>query len=129
MRINEDSERRMSPDQGLAARLGSVHSIFTSANGVIGVPVQAQDAGQTGRLAKECNAEWHGKRPVPFGLRPKKPCAALQSLAGRAAPASFCAWIKAFLPSNASCKNTVNRPYDQVLREKRMPTTGATHDA
>ena len=37
------------------------------------------------------NTEWRPRTPVPFGLLPKTPIAALQSLAGRPARLRLCA--------------------------------------
>jgi hypothetical protein len=56
--------------------------MFPSAKGVKTTPIKARDAGQTGCLAWERNDEWRCFHPFPFGLQPKRPCAALQSLAG-----------------------------------------------
>jgi hypothetical protein len=65
-------------------------------------PIQARDEAQTGRLGEECNNEWRFFQPVPFGLRPKRPCAALRSLAGGTTPAAFRALRMTFLIRNAS---------------------------
>jgi hypothetical protein len=51
----------------------------------VGGPIRAPEAAQTGRPREEGNAQWRPKPPVPFGLLPKTPIAALQSLAGQAA--------------------------------------------
>ena len=53
-----------------------------NANEWQGPPIKADDEAKTGRLRKEDNAEWRLMPPVPFGLQPKTPIAALQSLAG-----------------------------------------------
>jgi len=72
-----------------ARSLGPVHTISASANGWHRVPIEALDEVQTGRLHEECNEEWRPRRPVPFGLLPKWPCASLRSLAGRPARLRF----------------------------------------
>jgi hypothetical protein len=56
--------------------------MFANANGVKTAPIKARDDAQTGRLGEERNAEWRRFYPIPFGLRSKRPCAALQSLDG-----------------------------------------------
>ena len=56
-----------------------------NANGRHGAPIKAADEAKTGRLREENNAEWRPKAPVPFGLLPKTPIAALRSLAGQPA--------------------------------------------
>jgi hypothetical protein len=52
------------------------------ANGWPGAPIAAADEGKTSSLAEESNKEWRPGAPVPFGLLPKTPIAALQRLAG-----------------------------------------------
>ena len=54
----------------------------TNANGWPGAPIKAADEAKTERLREENNAEWRPRPPVPSGLLPKTPIAALQSLAG-----------------------------------------------
>jgi hypothetical protein len=44
-------------------------------------PIKAQDEAKTGGLDEDGNAEWRPRTPVPFGLLPKTPIAALQRLA------------------------------------------------
>jgi len=53
-----------------------------NANGWHGAPIKAADEAKTERLREENNAEWRAMPPVPSGLLPKTPIAALQSLAG-----------------------------------------------
>jgi hypothetical protein len=53
-----------------------------NANGRHGPTVKADDDAKTGRLREEDNAEWRPRAPVPFGLLPKTPIAALRRLAG-----------------------------------------------
>ncbi len=53
-----------------------------NASGRPGAPIEAPDEAKTGRLGKEGNEEWRAGSPAPFGLLPKTPIAALQSLAG-----------------------------------------------
>jgi hypothetical protein len=53
-----------------------------NANERHGAPIKALDDANTGRLREECNEEWRPKALVPFGLLPKAPVTALQSLAG-----------------------------------------------
>jgi hypothetical protein len=62
-----------------------------NANGWSGPPIKAADEAKTGRLREEDNAEWRPKTPVPFGLLPKTPIAALQSLAGFPTRLRLCA--------------------------------------
>jgi hypothetical protein len=45
-------------------------------------PIAAADEAKTGSLGEESNKEWRRRPPVPFGLRPKAPIAALQRLDG-----------------------------------------------
>jgi len=61
------------------------------ANGCPGAPIKAQDEAKTSGLGEDGNTEWRRKAPVPFGLLPKTPIAALQSLAGRRARLRLCA--------------------------------------
>jgi len=53
-----------------------------NANGWHGAPIAAADEAKTGGLGEEGNKEWRPMPPVPFGLLPKTPIAALQRLAG-----------------------------------------------
>jgi hypothetical protein len=53
-----------------------------NANGGHGVPIAAADEAKTSGLGEESNKEWRLRAPVPFGLLPKTPIAALQRLAG-----------------------------------------------
>jgi hypothetical protein len=53
-----------------------------NANEWRGPPITADDEAKTGRLRVEDNAVWRPRALVPFGLLPKTPSAALQSLAG-----------------------------------------------
>jgi hypothetical protein len=53
-----------------------------NANGWPAAPIKAADEAKTGRLREETNAKWRRRAPVPFGLLPKTPIAALQMLAG-----------------------------------------------
>ncbi|HXX85254.1 MAG TPA: hypothetical protein VEN29_14885, partial [Casimicrobiaceae bacterium] len=43
------------------------------------------DEAKTSGLGEDGNTEWRPRTPVPFGLLPKMPIAALQSLVGRPA--------------------------------------------
>jgi hypothetical protein len=54
----------------------------THANRWHAVPIAAADEAKTGGLGEESNKEWRRRPPVPFGLLPKKPIAALRTLAG-----------------------------------------------
>jgi len=56
-----------------------------------GAPIKAQDEAKTRGLGEDGNTEWRPRAPVPFGLLPKTPIAALQSLAGRRARLRLCA--------------------------------------
>jgi len=62
-----------------------------NANGCSEAAIKARDEAKTGRLGEECNEEWRLRARVPFGLLPKTPIAALQSLAGRPARLRLCA--------------------------------------
>jgi len=53
-----------------------------NANGWHGAPIAAADDAKTGGLGEESNKEWRPRAPVPVGLLPKTPIAALQRLAG-----------------------------------------------
>jgi len=72
-----------------------------NANGSHGVPIEAPDAVQTGRLRKEGNEEWRPMRPVPFGLLSKRPCASLRRLTGRTPAFAFAPRAWPFRPCNA----------------------------
>ncbi|HXX84086.1 MAG TPA: hypothetical protein VEN29_08890, partial [Casimicrobiaceae bacterium] len=61
------------------------------ANGCPGAPIKAQDEAKTSGLGEDGNTEWRPRTPVPFGLLPKTPITALQSLAGRPARLRLCA--------------------------------------
>ena len=52
-----------------------------NANGWSEAPIEAPDEAKTGRLREEGNDESRPKPPVPFGLLPKTPIAALRRLA------------------------------------------------
>jgi hypothetical protein len=62
-----------------------------NANGRHGPPIKADDEAKTGRLREEDNAEWRPRALVPFGLLPKTPITALQSLAGFTIRLRLCA--------------------------------------
>ena len=61
---------------------GPENAMDANANGWHGAPIKAADEAKTERLREENNAEWCRRAPVPFGLLPKTPIAALQRLAG-----------------------------------------------
>src|SRR5262249_11762795 len=71
--------------------LGPVNVMGAYANGCPGAPIKAQDEAKTNGLGEDGNTEWRPRTPVPFGLLPKTPIAALQSLAGRPARLRLCA--------------------------------------
>ena len=81
-----------------------------NANGWQGAPIKALDAAKTGRLGKESNAEWRPMPPVPFGLQPKTPSAALRSLAGCPTRLRLRALRWAFSAVQRVCAHSVNRP-------------------
>jgi hypothetical protein len=60
---------------------GPVNAMSAYANGWHGVPIEASDEQQTGRLLEEDNEEWRPMPPVPFGLLPKSPCNAYAAIA------------------------------------------------
>jgi hypothetical protein len=67
------------------------------ANGSVRAQGKARGAAQAGRLGKPCNAAMRPHRPVPFGLPPESPRAALRSLAGPTGPAAFRALLAGLL--------------------------------
>ena len=75
-----------------------------------GVPIKADDEAKTGRLRKEDNEEWRPRAHVPFGLLPKTPIAALQSLARHLACRRLRALRWAFSAVQRVCADSVNRP-------------------
>jgi hypothetical protein len=81
-----------------------------SANGRLGAPVKAADEAKTGRLREENNAEWRPEPPVPFGLLPKTPIAALRGLAGQPARLRPRALRWAFSAVQRVRAHSVNRP-------------------
>ena len=91
-------------------QLGPVHTMDANANGWLGAPIKAPDEAKTGRLREEGNAEWRPKPPVPFGLRPKTPGAALRSLAGCPTRLRLRALRGAFSAAQRVRANSVNRP-------------------
>src|SRR5690348_15717723 len=99
--------------------LGPVHTMFANANGWHGAPIKALDEAKTGRLREESNAEWRSRAPVPFGLRPKWPCASLQSLARRPACLRLRASRMAISASQRVSEHSVNRPL--LLRRSELP--------
>jgi hypothetical protein len=62
-----------------------------NANGWHGLTVEADDEAKTGCLREEDNAEGRPRTPAPFGLLPKTPIAALQSLVGFLTRLRLCA--------------------------------------
>ena len=64
------------------AEQGPVNTKDASANEAIGVQSKAHGAAKAIRLGETCNAALRPNGLVPEGLFPKRPCAALQSLAG-----------------------------------------------
>ena len=81
-----------------------------NANGWHGAPLKARDEAKTGRLGEERNAEWRPRPPVPFGLLPKTPIAALRSLAGDPTRLRLRALRWAFSAVQRVRVHTVNRP-------------------
>jgi hypothetical protein len=81
-----------------------------SANGWHGPPIKADDEANTGRLREEDNAEWRPRPPVPFGLLPKTPIAALQTLAGHLVRLRLRALRWTFSALQRVCAHSVNRP-------------------
>src|SRR5574337_184845 len=68
--------------RAIGTGLGPVNAVGADANGYPGAPVAAADEAKTGGLGEENNKEWRPRAPVPVGLLPKTPIAALQRLAG-----------------------------------------------
>jgi hypothetical protein len=81
-----------------------------NANGWHGAPIKAADEAKTGCLREENNAEWCPRAPVPFGLLPKTPIAALQSLAGCPTRLRLRALRWAFSAEQRVRAHSVNRP-------------------
>ena len=81
-----------------------------NANGWNGAPIKAADEAKTGRLREENNAEWRTRAPVPVGLLPKTPIAALQSLAGCPTRRRLRALRWAFSAVQRVRAHSVNRP-------------------
>ena len=54
----------------------------TNANGRREAPIASADEAKTRGLGEEGNKEWRLGAPVPFGLLPKGPIAALRRLTG-----------------------------------------------
>ena len=90
--------------------LGPVHTMSANANGWHGAPIEALDEAKTGCLCEESNEEWRSRRPVPFGLLPKWPCASLRSLARRPACLRLRASRMAISVSQRVSGHSVNRP-------------------
>src|SRR5437870_6201291 len=65
---------------------GPVNAMGANANGWHGAPIAAaylpNTEAKTSGQGEESNKEWRPMPPVPFGLLPKTPIAALQRLAG-----------------------------------------------
>ena len=81
-----------------------------NANGWQGVPIKAADEAKIARLRKENNAEWRPLPPVPSGLLPGAPIAALQSLAGFPTRLRLRASRWALPALQRVCAHNVNRP-------------------
>jgi hypothetical protein len=81
-----------------------------NADGWLAVPIEAADEAKTERLREEYNAEWRRRAPVPFGLLPKTPIAALQSLAGCPTSLRLRALRRAFSAVQRVRGHSVNRP-------------------
>jgi len=81
-----------------------------NANGWHGVPIKTADEAKTERLREENNAEWRAMPPVPSGLLPKTPIAALQSLAGYPTRLRLRALRWAFPAVQRVCAHSINRP-------------------
>ena len=80
------------------------------ANGWHGAPIKAADEAKTERLREENNAEWRPMPRVPFGLLPKTPIAALQSLAGFPTRLRLRALRRVFSAMQRACAHSVSRP-------------------
>jgi hypothetical protein len=61
------------------------------ASGSIGVSAATFAAANTESIRKASNNGGRGERPAPSGLRPERPCALLQSLAGFSTRLRLCA--------------------------------------
>src|SRR4030095_8332211 len=97
-----------------------------NANGWPGPPIKTDDEAKTGRLREEDNAEWRLRAPVPFGLLPKTPIAALQSLAGLTTRLRLRALRWAFLAVQRVCVHSVSRP---SCRPRSPPSSAPTPNA
>jgi hypothetical protein len=72
--------------------------------------MKADDEAKTGRLREKDNAQWRLMPPVPFGLLPKTPIAALQSLAGCLPAFAFAPCGRPFSAVQRVRVHSVNRP-------------------
>jgi len=72
-----------------------------NANGWHGAPIKADDEAKTRCLREEDNAEWRPRAPVPFGLLPKTPIAALQVSPGISPAFDFAPCAGRFRQCNA----------------------------
>jgi len=81
-----------------------------NANGRRGAPIATADDAKTGGLGEESNKEWRAAPPVPFGLLPKTPIAALQRLAGCPTRLRLRALRWTFSALQRVCVHSVNRP-------------------
>src|SRR5438067_13268367 len=109
-RITPQFESQWSWQTNVVAELGPVNTMSARANGWHGVPIEASDAAETGRLRKEGNEEWRPMPPVPSGLLPKGPCTSLQSLTGQGARLRLCASRMTLLALQRTRGHSVNRP-------------------
>ena len=81
-----------------------------NANGWHGAPIAAADEAKTSGLGEESNKEGRPRTPVPFGLLPETPIAALQRLAGFPTRLRLRALRWAFSAVQRVCVHSVNRP-------------------
>ena len=99
-----DARRRRRPG------LGPVNAMGACANEWPGAPIAAADDAKTRGLGEESNNEWRPRPHVPFGLLPKTPIAALQSLAGCPTRLRLRALRWPFSAVQRVCVHSVNRP-------------------
>jgi|SRR5690349_12296245 len=90
--------------------LGPVNAMDANANEWRGPPIKADNEAKTRCLREEENAEWRPRALVPFGLLPKAPSAALQTLAGYPTRLRLRALRWALLAAQRVCVHSVSRP-------------------
>jgi hypothetical protein len=90
------------------------NAMSANANGSDEAPIKApglaNSEAKTGGHREGCNDEWRLRPPVPFGLLPKAPIAALRSLAGFTTGLRPRALRWALSAVQRVCVHSMNRP-------------------